>query len=298
MATPERRRHANAAGEFYVDSTCIDCGTCRWMAPRSFDRAGAASRVHRQPETAAEARAAEKALLACPVDAIGTATPRDLSAARDAFPDPIEIPESPGPGDSGVYHCGYHARSSFGAASYLIRREAGNILVDSPRFARPLVERIEALGGVRLMFLTHRDDVADHRKFRDHFGCDRLIHRADLGPETEDIERPLDGDASIALDDDLRVIPVPGHTEGSACLLYRDTHLFSGDHVAWNEEAERVRAFRHVCWYDWRVQTESMARLAEYRFEWILPGHGWRCHFSAARMAEQMRDCIEWMKRN
>jgi len=36
----------------------------------------------------------------------------------------------------------------------------------------------------------------------------------------------------------------------------------------------------------------SMARLAAYRFEWILPGHGPRCHFPAPRMAAEMQRCL------
>ncbi|MCD7449358.1 hypothetical protein HAX54_051547, partial [Datura stramonium] len=47
----------------------------------------------------------------------------------------------------GVYHCGYHSDKSFGAASYLIVRAEGNILVDS-------------------------DDVADHEKWSNHLGCE------------------------------------------------------------------------------------------------------------------------------
>jgi len=31
----------------------------------------------------------------------------------------------------------------------------------------------------RGMFLTHQDDVADHRKFRERFGCERILHEAD-----------------------------------------------------------------------------------------------------------------------
>ncbi len=33
MASLEKRRPENIAGNFYVDSTCIDCDTCRWMSP-------------------------------------------------------------------------------------------------------------------------------------------------------------------------------------------------------------------------------------------------------------------------
>ena len=31
-----------------------------------------------------------------------------------------------------------------------------------------------------------------------------------------------------------------------------------------------------------------MARLAGYRFEWVLPGHGQRVHLSAAEMSQQV----------
>jgi glyoxylase-like metal-dependent hydrolase (beta-lactamase superfamily II) len=44
---------------------------------------------------------------------------------------------------------------------------------------------------------------------------------------------------------------VPGHTRGSACLLYRETYLFSGDHLDWNPKGNGLQAFREVCWYDW-----------------------------------------------
>jgi glyoxylase-like metal-dependent hydrolase (beta-lactamase superfamily II) len=70
------------------------------------------------------------------------------------------LPEAVTP-DGSVLFCGYASESSFGASSYLIRRPEGNVLVDSPRFASPLVRRLEELGGVALMVLTHRDDVAD-----------------------------------------------------------------------------------------------------------------------------------------
>ncbi|MGB5768342.1 MAG: ferredoxin, partial [Crocosphaera sp.] len=36
MATIEKRRSENIPGNFYVDSTCIDCDTCRWMSPTVF----------------------------------------------------------------------------------------------------------------------------------------------------------------------------------------------------------------------------------------------------------------------
>lgn len=90
-------------------------------------------------------------------------------------------------------------------------------------------------------------------------------------------------------------IPAPGHTRGSACLLADETFLFSGDHVAWSPERGHIYAFRDAYWHDWRELRRSMARLAEHRFEWILPGHGRRCHFPANRMRAEMRRCLDWM---
>ena len=287
MATPAKRLTANVAGDFFVDSTCIDCGSCRQVAPATFAEGDDVSFVFSQPADEMAAHRARMALVACPVAAIGTSAKHRITEARAAFPEPIE---------DGVYYCGWAAESSYGARSYLVVRPGGNILVDSPRYALPLVERIEALGGVRWMFLTHRDDVADHRKFRERFGCERNLHRADVTAATREVERKLDGTESIALDDEALVIPVPGHTSGSACLLYRGRFLFSGDHAWSDARGERVMASRGVCWYDWDEQTASMERLRAYSFEWLLPGHGTRCRLAPERMHEEVRRCVERMR--
>lgn len=287
MARSDQRLPANAPGDFFVDSTCIDCGTCRQVAPATFAEGDDASFVHCQPRDAAAAHRALMALVACPVAAIGTATKHAVARARAAFPEPIE---------DDVYYCGWAAESSYGARSYLIVRPHGNVLVDSPRFAAPLVERIAALGGLRWMFLTHRDDVADHRRFQERFGCERILHRADVTSSTRQVERQLDGSEPIALDDEVLFIPVPGHTPGSTCLLYRDRFLFSGDHAWSDPRGATVRASRSVCWYDWAQQTASMDRLARFEFEWLLPGHGLRGHLPAARMRAEVARCAERMR--
>jgi hypothetical protein len=50
----------------------------------------------------------------------------------------------------------------------------------------------------------------------------------------------------------------------------------------------RLAASEEYCWYSWPQQAESMERLADYRFEWVLPGHGQRVHLPAAKMREQI----------
>jgi len=226
------------------------------------------------------------ALVSCPSGSIGTVDQHDVAGAQASLPDRIE---------DDVYHCGYHADVSYGAASYLIRGDGGNILVDSPRFTRPLVRRLEALGGIRTMFLTHRDDVADHAKFHEHFRCERVLHADDVGPGTGDVETRVSGLEPFALGEDALVIPTPGHTKGSSCLLYRDQFLFTGDHLAWSASRDQIYGFRSVCWYDWDELVSSSERLMAYEFEWILPGHGRRCHFPRERMRVEMARALAWM---
>lgn len=287
MAAPRKRRVENVAGDFYVDSTCIDCDTCRWLAPENFEASGEMSRVFEQPHSEEQLQRARMALLACPVSAIGSEQKQDLAAARTAFPERIE---------DEVSYCGFCSDKSFGASSYFIQRAAGNVLIDSPRFTRDLRIHFETAGGIDLMFLSHCDDVADHTRYHEHFSCKRLLHRGDVSDALAAIELQPDGDAPVELDEDLLMIPVPGHTRGSACLLYRERFLFTGDHLWWDPRRQQLSASRSHCWYDWERQIASMRRLTTYRFEWVLPGHGRRIHLPAAEMATQLEQCIDWME--
>lgn len=289
MANPSRRLPENVPGDFYVDDSCIDCDACRQIAPASFRDHGDQSSVFRQPVDDREVLAALKALVACPTSSIGTTRDHDARLGVEAFPDNV---------DANVYFCGFTSESSFGAWSYLVIRpeaEGGNVLVDSPRFTRPLVRKIESLGGVRTIFLTHRDDVADHDKFARHFRAARVMHKDD-GAARYGVERVVEGGDAVRLDSDLLVIPTPGHTRGHAVLLYRDKYLFTGDHLAWSPARRTLTAFRSACWYNWEVQTRSMERLLDYKFEWVLPGHGRIHHDTAEAMRAHLEGCVRWMK--
>jgi ferredoxin len=173
---PERQsRPGNVSGGMYVDHTCIDCDTCRWMAPQTFTRLGGKSAVTAQPAAGPERAAALQALLACPTFSIHVddARPGELAAARDAFPLAVDF-------TSDVFHLGSHSQRSYGAASYLVTRAAGgNVMVDVPRWNPHLAQRLASLGGVAFMVLTHRDDVADHAAWAAHFGAQRIIHASE-----------------------------------------------------------------------------------------------------------------------
>ena len=289
MANLQQRLPENVPGDFFVDSTCIDCDTCSELAPSVFRDHGDQNSVHHQPETDAETERALMALVACPTGSIGTLGRHDAHIGIDAFP--LLLADN-------VYFCGFTSESSFGAWSYLIVRpssEGGNVLVDSPRFATQLLKRIDALGGVNQMLLTHKDDVADHELFRKRFECGRVMHAGD-GAARLGIEQIIRGEAPVPLDDDVLVVPVPGHTRGHVVYLYRNKFLFTGDHLAWSPSRQTLTAFRSVAWYSWAEQTRSMAKLLNYEFEWVLPGHGDIHHADASTMHDHLKRCLAWMK--
>ena len=284
-----KRKDANAdnvPGPFFVDRTCIDCGTCYQFAPNSFAASGDHACVHRQPESEAERRLAAMALVACPVGSIGTDDRTGLPAATRAFPHPLT---------EAVSFCGYTSEKSFGAWSYFIQRPEGNVLVDSPRAAEPLMANLEAMGGVALLVLSHRDDVADHAVYREHFGCERILHRAE-GMDWP--ERLVAGAEPIRLADDLLLIPTPGHTAGSICLLHNQI-LFTGDHLWWNRDERRLSASRAFNWHSWEQQLASLEKLLAFEFTWVMPGHG-AIHQaeSPAAMRSELKRAIDFLRRS
>lgn len=117
MANPTIAVPENVPGNFFVDATCIDCDTCRQLAPRVFREAAETAFVHRQPQSADERRQALRALVCCPTGSIGT---RTADGARDVLDDfPLLL-------EGSVYYCGFNSRKSFGGNSYFLRRPDGN----------------------------------------------------------------------------------------------------------------------------------------------------------------------------
>ena len=79
MANPKKRVRENVPGDFFVDSTCIDCDACRQIAPTVFGEAAQTSYVKAQPAPG-ERRQAIRALLSCPTGSIGCLGDDDVKA--------------------------------------------------------------------------------------------------------------------------------------------------------------------------------------------------------------------------
>jgi len=276
----------NVDGRWFADTRCIDCDVARHYAP---DLIGADDRglsvVLRQPKTDEDELAMWRATLACPTQSIGTRS--HDHAPADVFP--WELTD-------GVFLNGYNDESSFGAHSYLVVRPEGNLLIDSPRYTRRLVEPFTAAGGVTEVLLTHRDDVADADRWAATFDARVWIHAADAdaAPYATDVVR---SDTPIEIRPGLALVPAPGHTRGSVVYYLEDRYLFTGDTLAWDFRRERLDVFPGATWYSWDVLAESIAAMAELRVDWVLPGHGKWHHVGFDRYTEQMAQLAERMLR-
>ena len=73
MADPDDKLPDQAAGKYYVDSSCIDGDVCRTTAPNNFEanEDEGYSFVVKQPDGDEEEAQCEEALESCPVESIG-----------------------------------------------------------------------------------------------------------------------------------------------------------------------------------------------------------------------------------
>lgn len=279
-----RQRHAaNATGDWYIDSECINCKAAQTVAPGLIVERDGQSVFAHQPASEEERVLAWRARLLCPtasVHAEHAETPREA-----VFPEPMT---------EHVWRLGYNARNSWGAHSFLIQRDSGNAMVDAPRWTDHVVKAIEERGGLALVLLTHRDDVADAERYAKHFGARVFIHEDDraAAPYATDLIR---GRAPTPLADDLLVIPVPGHTKGSVVFLFEERCLFAGDSLSWDFTTGDLRASKHVCWYSWPEQTASLRALAAYSFEWVFAGHGGSIYLPREKMYARLLALTERM---
>jgi glyoxylase-like metal-dependent hydrolase (beta-lactamase superfamily II)/ferredoxin len=284
VANAKKKLSSNIEGNFFVDTTCINCDACRQLAPETFHEQDEYSTVYRQPVSETEKIRAYQALMACPVGSIGVVKTEQCSwrSAMTSFP--LRL-------DEGLYYTGFNSPASFGGNSYFLQHPAGNWLIDSPRYVKHLVDAFEGMGGIRFIFLTHEDDVADSARYAQRFQATRIIHRADLAaaPEAEwvvDVHEPR------SLLDGFDMIPLPGHTPGSMALLYKNQYLFTGDHLWWDRDSQRLDVPSVYVW-DRQKLHESTRRLFNLHFEWVLPGHGDRTHGAPSELRQEVARLLE-----
>ncbi len=272
------------SANLYVDGSCAGCGTCRSLCPGVFGPLGLATAVVRAPLDEAETRAAYRAMVTCPIGAIRLRKPDPVvkDVVRHDFPTPLDAEALPG-----VYLLGYHNRESLGTTPYLIVREggAGNIMVDAPRFNGRLAQQIEALGGVRYNIITHEGAAPHHDYWHAYFPrSERVVHRMDVTRELKgQVEAVLQGKGPWAIDDDVKIVALPGYSQGAIGVIYHpggegggrnDGILFSGRTVGWSPRLNRLDGFAQFARGSLAKQAQSIKALSEEDFGWILPAEG------------------------
>jgi glyoxylase-like metal-dependent hydrolase (beta-lactamase superfamily II) len=306
-----QRGHSISARAGHSPEPGSSARAARTVAPGLIVEGGGQSVFARQARTADELLQAWRARLLCPTASVRIerhAGHAPEGAPRQKAPDGAPGPKAPEgaprqkvPDDAfpeemtpGVYRLGYNAKSSYGAHSFGIRRAAGNVMVDAPRFNRAVVAQFERWGGLGDILLTHRDDVGDAERYGAHFAARVWIHAADrdAAPFADNV---LAGHEPLAIAADLLAVPVPGHTAGSVAYLYDGRCLFTGDSLAWNFEHDDLEAFRDYCWWSWPEQLRSLRRLLAYRFEWVFAGHGGSHYLPADAMRARLAGLLERM---
>lgn len=192
--------------------------------------------------------------------------------------------------------------------AYLLEAPQGLLLVDSgsSRQERKVLQAMQRLGrsDLRLIFITHAhlDHYGSAAALQRLTGAPVAIHRLDaramaraqtcvgqarsygrlvrqILPLAEALLRPAPLEADLLLEDgdDLgidglpaRVIHVPGHTPGSACLMVQDHLAFAGDLVLTSIRPHVQQLYAQ----DWSLIPSSLERLKALQPEWVYPGHG------------------------
>jgi glyoxylase-like metal-dependent hydrolase (beta-lactamase superfamily II) len=113
--------------------------------------------------------------------------------------------------------------------SFLLRRDTGNVLI----YGSPTVDAgaFAAVGGIARAYLNHRHEAAFGG---DLPGVPLFVHAADSEAAARTRKVRATFSHRHMLDDDLEVIPIPGHTPGATAYLWDSGTrrlLFTGDTV-------------------------------------------------------------------
>ncbi|HWT24271.1 MAG TPA: MBL fold metallo-hydrolase [Solirubrobacteraceae bacterium] len=150
--------------------------------------------------------------------------------------------------------------------AFLLRRDAGNVLV----YGAPTVdaETFAHAGPIARAYLNHSHEAAFGGVVP---GVPLFVHEADRGAVPAGVPVRATFSRRHTLDDDLEVIPIPGHTPGATAYLWdsgEHRFLFTGDTI-YLRDGEWVAAVLGSS--DRASYLESLARLRELDFDVLVP---------------------------
>lgn len=189
--------------------------------------------------------------------------------------------------------------------AYVIVQDDGLTLVDTGTSSdyESIISFLGSIGknitDIKLIILTHSD--ADHSgsaaRLRHNSGAKIAIHRLDASrvsgkKQLKEVNSRVGGlllktfnmfmkfdafEPDIIVEDgdtlgQLKVIHVPGHTEGSICLYLPNIALFSGDTL--RIANGRVSLPSNYLNFDSRLIRNSVKKLGNLKYNQLCPGHG------------------------
>jgi len=145
--------------------------------------------------------------------------------------------------------------STYGGKGFLVTGPKYNLMVDTPACTRRVLDAVRIVGGLRYVFLSHRDEIGEIADLHRATGGAVIMHRSEADRVPCGVDLVFDTDFEV--EPGVTVIHTPGSSPGSSCLLVHRGDLrvlFTGNHVP-------------------RRGGQGTRRLLELEFDYIIPSH-------------------------
>ena len=152
--------------------------------------------------------------------------------------------------------------------AFLLRRDPGNVLLYSTTTLGSPGSAIEGLGGISRHYLNHRHEALFASP---SVGAPLFVHERERRSVVENYHVRGTFSKRHTLDEDLEVIPTPGHTSGATAYLWDSGEhrlLFSGDTI-YLDQGEWVAAVLPSS--DRSRYVDSIELIRELDFDVLVP---------------------------
>ena len=158
--------------------------------------------------------------------------------------------------------------------AFLLQRERGNLLVYRSEMLEQDAEEINAVGGISGQYLNHRHEASPACDWvANTFGAPLHVHEEEAPTVSETCNVAATFSERHRLDDDLEVIPTPGHTSGATTFLWdtgRHRCLFTGDTIFFPRDEWVAVVLDGVS--DRESYIESLELIRTLGFDLLVPG--------------------------
>ncbi|UMT75622.1 MBL fold metallo-hydrolase [Staphylococcus roterodami] len=152
--------------------------------------------------------------------------------------------------------------------SFILKREAGNVMIYHSGRLDEVEQDVASLGGVSKVLMNH-----DHESLggSNQFDAPYYIHQNDADGLKNKFSAQYQLSNREMLDKDLEIIPAPGHTPGTTLFLWDDGHhryLFTGDFICFEGNIWRTVILGSS---DREKSIQSLEMIKELDFDVLVP---------------------------